>query len=103
MKKNTAKMKSKRPYWQHQGKDGINSKGNDTISEIPDIEPMCDQIIIMKEATTLTETIKQVEKVDQYLMGTDMGAGSMVATRRTSGKRNKIRQRDPRTTFHVRK
>ena len=88
MKKTTANIKSKRLHWQHQGKDGLNHKRDDTISEIPDIEPMCDQIRIMKEAKTVTETIKKVDKVDQYLIGASMGEGSMVTARPTSGKTN---------------
>ena len=56
IKKETEKMKSKRPHWKHQGKDDTNSKGNYTISAIPDIYPMTVQRIIGKEATSATTT-----------------------------------------------
>ena len=61
--KETEKMKSKRPHWQHQGKDGVNSKGNVTISAIPDIDLMSDHITRRKEATeeksTTTTTVTE--------------------------------------------
>ena len=56
IKKETEKMKSKRPHWKHQGKDNQNAKRNYTITAIPDIYTMTVQRIIGKEATTDTTT-----------------------------------------------
>ena len=49
MKKKTAKMKAKRPYWQHQRNYGPNFKGNATISARTNIENRIAQIITGKE------------------------------------------------------
>ena len=58
-KKATEKTKAKIPPWQNQGHNGPNPKGNDTITRIPDIEPMIYQRIISKEETESTDTTKK--------------------------------------------
>ena len=48
---------------------------------------------------TLTATIKQEEKLVQYLMKTAIGAESRGTARPTSEKTNEMCKSDPRTTF----
>ena len=111
MKKATEKMKAKRPHWHRQGKDGPYFKGNNTMEAGPDPDPVTFQKRIQKQVTTHTDktttiviaTIKQEEKVGQYLMETTMGAEIRGTARLTSVNTNEMHQRYPIDTVQGRK